>query len=247
MEINVLENDLDPDNDALEITKVENPENGTFTIENGKIKFVPNNDFVGTAKATYTIYDGTDEATAEVKVFIPSGIINHKPVAQDDSATTRANLPVEINVLENDNDEDGDTLTITKITDTQNGTFEIVDGKVKFTPDTNFVGTATAIYLVDDGFGGQATANITVEVSEPIPTNLPPTANPDTATTKVDQTIEIDVLVNDTDPDNDTLTIESVQNLEHGLFVVEGGKVTFSPVTGYVGTATAEYTITDGK
>lgn len=60
--------------------------------------------------------------------------------------------------------------------------------------------------------------------------------------------IVIDVLANDSDPDNDPLTIVSVVNLQGGTAVInDGASVTFTPADNFFGSAGFSYTISDGR
>ncbi|MGI2914373.1 cadherin-like domain-containing protein, partial [Vibrio alginolyticus] len=74
-------------------------------------------------------------------------------------------------VLPNDTDIDGDTLSIqsASVPETQ-GTVEIVDGKLVFTPAENFNGDAEITYTITDGsLTDQATVNVTVNAVNDTP------------------------------------------------------------------------------
>ncbi|SLN15942.1 RTX-I toxin determinant A from serotypes 1/9 [Roseovarius litorisediminis] len=93
------------------------------------------------------------------------GAVNDAPVAQDDSAVTAEDSNVQIAVLDNDSDVDGDTLSVTQAT-AQNGTVLInADGTLSYSPDADFNGTDTIGYTVSDGQGGSDTATVTVTVT----------------------------------------------------------------------------------
>ncbi|MCW8356555.1 retention module-containing protein [Marinomonas pontica] len=79
--------------------------------------------------------------------------VNDGPVAVDDTATgTEDGGMITIDVLANDTDVDGDTLTITAATvPAEQGKVAIVDGKLEFTPAENFNGEATISYTISDG------------------------------------------------------------------------------------------------
>ena len=116
---------------------------------------------------------------------------------------TSEGASVEINVLSNDVDVDGDVLSVTSVTQGSNGTVVIgVGGILTYTPDANFNGADTFTYSITDGNGGQdmATVNVTV-----LPENDRPVALDDDAATNEDTTVSIDVLANDTDIDGDAL------------------------------------------
>jgi hypothetical protein len=142
---------------------------------------------------------------------------------------TRVTIPV----LLNDSDVDGDTLTITSVSPT-NGTASISGTNVVFTPATNFVGTATIGYTINDGNGGTATALITVTVTA---VNDAPVAVNDFANTVEDVSVTIKPLLNDSDVDGDTLTITTVSPT-NGTASISGTNVVFTPATNFVGTAT---------
>ena len=96
----------------------------------------------------------------------------HLPVAQNDIATTVRGTPVDITVLANDSDVDGDALTVTGVTQSTHGEVMLnTDGTVRYTPASNFNGSDSFTYTVSDGHGGTATATVNVTVT---PVNDPP-------------------------------------------------------------------------
>jgi hypothetical protein len=95
----------------------------------------------------------------------PITIGNRAPDAVDDSATTRVRIPVTINVLANDSDPDGDSLTVTMFTDPLGGSaVNNGDGTVTYRSDCGFSGTDTFSYTISDGNGGTDTALVSVRV-----------------------------------------------------------------------------------
>jgi hypothetical protein len=90
------------------------------------------------------------------------------PIAIDDTATTSVNAPVQINVLANDTDPDGDTLTVTAVSDPAGGSaINNGDGTVTYTPDNGFTGTDTFTYTICAPEGcaiASDTATVTVNV-----------------------------------------------------------------------------------
>ena len=105
--------------------------------------------------------------------------LNRSPEAVDDFATTLQDTPVDINVLANDTDPDGDALTVEEVGVPANGTTSInPDGTVRYVPDEGFSGVDTFTYTVGDGHGGADVATVTVDVTR---LNQPPSvdAGPD--------------------------------------------------------------------
>jgi len=73
-----------------------------------------------------------------------------------------------------------------------------------------------------------------------------PVAVDDSVTMDEDTSVLVDVLANDSDPDGDPLTIDSVTEPEHGTVTIEGDKVRYTPDKDYYGTDSFSYTATDG-
>jgi hypothetical protein len=167
--LNVLGNDTDADGDTLTITAVIQPAPGSGTVTNNvdNVSYTPPLNFNGTATFGYTVSDGnggTDNAVVTVNV----AAINDNPLAFNDSATTNAGTPVTINVLANDADADGDSLTITSVfqpAPTGSGTVVNNGTNVTYTPPLTFSGLATFTYTISDGNGGEATATVAVTVN----------------------------------------------------------------------------------
>jgi VCBS repeat-containing protein len=146
---------------------------------------------------------------------------NDGPVANPSTATTPEETPVTLNVLGNDSDPDGDTLTVTGATvDPAKGSVTInPDGTLAFNPAPNFNGPVEITYTISDGKGGSATSTVTVNVT---PANDAPLAVNDSATTTEDSPVSrtpaTGVLTNDSDIDSPSLTVSGVRTGTSGAF-----------------------------
>ena len=169
--------------------------------------------------------------------------INMGPDAVNDTATTLEDQPVVIDVLGNDTDPNGDTLTVTSASSPDGTVVVNPDGTLSFTPDANFNGDTTITYTVTDPAGNTDTATVTVHVT---PVNDAPDAVNDTDTTDYMTPVTVDVLGNDTDVDGDTLTVTSASSPDGTVVVNPDGTITFTPEEGFEGDATITYTISDG-
>jgi hypothetical protein len=164
--INVLENDTDNDKTTLAIDSYTQGANGSvFLVTADKtLRYTPRPGFFGTDTFTYTIKNSAGETkTATVSVTIVS--VNDLPQAEHDSASVTKNSSVLIDVLANDEDPDSaDVLVITSVNTPTHGIAVIENGKIRYTPNADFVGTDIFYYMISDGNGGTSEARITVTV-----------------------------------------------------------------------------------
>lgn len=92
--------------------------------------------------------------------------VNHPPVATPDSITTDEDTPIKIDVLANDSDSDGDTLSISNYTQGAHGLVTLnSDNTFTYSPSTNYNGTDSFTYTIDDGHGGTATTSVSITVT----------------------------------------------------------------------------------
>ncbi|EJG0705958.1 tandem-95 repeat protein [Vibrio parahaemolyticus] len=223
--IDVLVNDSDVEGDALSIQSASVPsEQGSVDIVDGKLVFTPAENFNGEATITYIVTDG--DLTDEAKVTVTVTPVNDSPVAVDDTTSIQEDTAVTIDVLTNDTDVDGDKLSIESASvPKEQGTVEVVDGKLVFTPVENFNGDAEITYIVTDG---QLTdeAKVTVTVN---PVNDAPTIKVDAVESITEDAVSTDTVVatltvRDTDTPEDQLTV-SLENNSNGYFVLVGDEV----------------------
>ncbi|HGY57155.1 MAG TPA: tandem-95 repeat protein [Caldithrix abyssi] len=241
--INVLANDSDVDGDALTVSDVTQPANGTVTNNGTDVTYTPNSGYNGSDSFDYVASDGNGGLdTATVSVTISS--VNDRPVAVNDTATTDEDTPVTIDVLANDSDPDGDAISISDVTQPANGSVTNNTTDVTYTPNANFNGSDTFDYVVSDGNGGLDTATVTVTVNS---VNDRPVATNDTATTDEDTPVTINVLANDSDVDGDALTVSDVTQPANGTVTNNGSDVTYTPNSGYNGNDTFDYVASDGN
>ncbi|PQO34778.1 tandem-95 repeat protein [Bremerella cremea] len=243
--IALLSNDSEVDGDSLGIVSTTNPLHGNVVVHaDNTVTYSPSANYNGTDSFTYTISDGnggTDTATVSITVTQ----VNDEPVAVDDETSTAEDTPIVIDVLSNDNDVDGDSLTITSVSSPASGSVLInVDSTITYTPNLNFHGSDSFTYSIADGNGGTDMATVTVGVS---PANDEPVALGDVVVTNEDSLVVIDVLSNDSDIDSDLLSVSSVSSPSNGVAVLNGdGTVSYTPNPNFNGTDAFTYTIIDG-
>jgi len=173
--LGVLANDSDPNGEPLSTVAVTAPPlmPGTLVINpGGTITVTPAPGFLGPVTFTYTAGNPRqchDVATVTVDV------VNRAPTPLADTATTGVVTPVEIDVLANDSDPDGDVVAIASVSPGQYGTAFIdtkgtsdpTDDTIVYQPFPLFTGVDTFVYQVGDDRFETGTAVVTVTVIAP--------------------------------------------------------------------------------
>ena len=243
-DIAVLANDTNAAGGTLTVTAISDPARGTASLNpDGTIHYVPDADLHGPDPFTYTIVNA-DARTDTATVSITVSPVNDAPIAIDDLLVTVTDSPSTLDVLANDIDVDGDTLTTTGVGTPLSGTVVVeTNGSVTYTPAPGFAGTDAFDYTIADGAGGVATGSVGVSV---LTTNSPPIAADDALTTAEDGGATLDVRANDTDPDGGPLTVTAVTAGAHGVVTIESdGSVGYAPVANYAGPDAFDYTVAD--
>ena len=242
--IDVLANDTDADDDQLTTSAVTQGTNGSVTINaDNTLSYSPKVNFCGTDSFTYTISDGeggTDTATVNVMVKA----VNDAPTAKDDRVTTQEDKSVSITLV--GNDPDGDSLSYSIVKGPSHGSLKGTAPNLRYLPKANFNGSDSFIFKVSDETADSNAATVSITVTA---ANDPPTANDDNATTDEDTPIAaIDVLMNDTDVDDDRLTTSAVTQGKNGSVTINADNtLSYSPKANFIGTDSFTYTVSDGK
>ena len=198
---------------------------GTFALQaDGSFTFQADANYSGghPLGIGYTVQTG---ASSTLSVFV-----NRVPVAGNDTATTDADTSVTIAVRGNDSDADGDSLTVSGITQGTHGSVVVdaVTGNPVYTPNANFTGSDSFTYTIGDGRGGSATASVSVTVAAAPSGNQPPVSVSDAivvaegAVATVLASGATSVLANDTDPDGNPLVAVLVTGPANGALTLSG-------------------------
>jgi hypothetical protein len=254
---NLLPNDFDPngDNIILNVTPLSGPTNGTVAISpDGSFTYTPNTDYTGPDQFIYRICDdGVPSLCAEATAYITVYPANNPPVAVDDINNTLVNVPVSGNVITNDYDIDGNSLTVntTPVTSPVNGTVTLnANGTYTYTPNAGYTGEDTFTYqLCDDGNPVLCDeALVTITIVELTLDNDPPVANPDFYVTLMNVPVPGNITMNDADPDGDDIILNTTPLTlpANGTVTVNAnGNIIYTPNTGFTGTDVFTYRICD--
>ena len=252
VEIRVLANDTDPEQDPLTVSAVGNARHGATAIPSGStttVTYTPDADFAGFDSFDYTVSDGQTTATGTVTVgVVPtvSGLENpmYAEKGTGTVATYSANgTPAWSLLLGNDADD----FSI----DANSGELTFASPPDYETPaDSNGdnIYELTVQATITDG-DDQVTGTLAVAV-EVTDVDEAPVALDDTATTAEGESVDIAVLVNDTDPDQDTLTVSAVGRADNGTAAKTSGStttVTYTPDANFAGFDSFDYTVSDGQ
>ncbi len=165
----LISNDQDMDETdtiAIVVDSINEPANGDIQVfPNGAFTYAPPMGWSGTDSFTYRVTDGKDESN-DGTVTITVIDTNTPPVAADDSGSAGFETMTTIEVLSNDNDDNGDELTVSGVDTTgTNGTAVITeDNTITFTPASGFSGTTTFTYTNNDGSVDSEPATVTITV-----------------------------------------------------------------------------------
>ena len=168
--LGVLLNDTNTNSNTFTSILQANVVFGNLTLNSdGSFSYQPDPNFDSIDSFTYAANNGTHNSN-NATVTISVTPVNDTPISEDDLAETKQNIPVLIDVLGNDSDIEGDSLSILLQIDpsTTNGTAVIQDDKVLFTPNFDFLGDTSFSYMVSDGqnTSDSATVNVTVTPSD---------------------------------------------------------------------------------
>jgi VCBS repeat-containing protein len=252
----VLDNDSDIDSSSLSASIGDiSSANGTVNLNaDGSFTYTPNANFTGTATFTYIVSDdstGTDTGTVTITV----NNTPDAPIANNDLYGTTVNNPIVADassgVLANDVDPDpGSSMTVTLVGQPTHGDVTLnPNGGFTYTPDTDYIGPDSFTYTASDGSLTSTPATVNINVNE---NNTSPIANNDLYETAEGQTLNVDaangVLANDTDPDNNILTVTVNTDVANGtLNLNSNGSFSYTPDTGFTGTDSFTYILSDGN
>ncbi len=240
----LLANDFDRESDPLTVIVNQAPEHGEL-VDNGdgSYTYEPETGFVGTDTFQYAVADATGEgnvAVVSINVGIPA---NSVPVASPDLVSTRVDTPRVITpgeLVGNDTDADGETLTPYVVSDPAHGTLELnTGGTWTYTPDAGFTGIDSFYYTAFDGFADSTPTLVTVQVAGQPDGNTLPVAGYDSFGTDIDTPLTIDpntLLANDFDADGDPLTVSVTQQPTNGTLSTDAlGNLVYTPDDGFTG------------
>ena len=215
--IDVASTDRDPAGGVLLVTGVYNiaPNSGVTAevIDQRSIRVTLTAPLLsGPVTFNYRITNGLAEAEGVVNVVeIPRPSRLQPPIANDDSVTVRVGDAIDIPVLDNDVQPNGEPLTLNPLLPTTlggNSGLLFVSSNVLRYLAPQKTGDFTAIYEVSDSSGQTAQAQVKISVREAVlATNNPPVPRTVTARVIAGQKMRISIPLTGIDPDGDSVKL----------------------------------------
>ncbi|GAB3991970.1 hypothetical protein GCM10028807_23790 [Spirosoma daeguense] len=253
--ITVLANDtrngLPASTTNVTVTVVSQPPNGTAVLNaNGSITYTPAPAFFGVNSFSYQVCDISQPSQCSTNLVIVT-VLPSRPLPQNDFNQTLVNRAVSGNVLTNDQESAGLSLTVTATPTAgpANGTLILTPaGNYTYTPANSFTGTDSFTYQVCNAGAQCATAVVTIKVRDNAPNNNDaPIAQNDQAVTTPNTSVIIAVKANDSDPDGQPLgqPILVTSPVNGNVTVNANGTITYTPVNSFTGVDSFTYQICD--
>ncbi len=225
-------NVYDLDGDNVSITHIDgiNIEIDTVYVLTDSCLYIhPQLNINGSDTIMIVLCDDRDTLCDTVYVIINISPLNDPPIGVVDIVVYTVGGSILITPLANDSDPDlGDRIRLGFIYNLNPSAGSAIlnpDGSVTFIPDSGFAGIDTIAYILCDQFGLCDTTAILVIV--------PVNARDDYKSTELDQSIIITLTSNDAVSANSVITI--CGNPSHGVIVLDGFDVTYTPMTSYSG------------
>ena len=174
---------------------------------------------------------------------------NDPPIADDQSANTDEDAAAAI--ILTGNDSDGDTITFSVVTNPSNGALDLDlgfanNGNLVYTPESDFNGADSFTFKVNDGKSDSEPATVSITVNS---VNDAPVTDPQSVTTIED--IQVAITLTGSDVDGDTLTFNQPTNPNNGTLDLDlnyttNGKLTYTPNSGFNGSDSFTFAVSDG-
>ena len=246
----VLDNDSDLDGDVLTAAPVKQPEWGVVTVARGGRALQINGvsaSQAGSTTFTYAASDGQASAEAHVRVTIHPFDQNEGPTQlRVPTVKIGVGAQIQYEALSDWRDPDGDPIYLKNAEAPEGLKVSFTeDGSVTITEEGGAAGPKSIVLTVADDQGAETRGELIVDVQEP--GNLPPSANGDLFQAHPGETVTLDPLKNDTDPNGDQLTLAAVSGAPAGATIqpdLDRGTIDFRATE--PGSYSFAYTVSDG-
>ena len=232
-------NASDADGDTLIYTVLTNPSNGSLSGTAPNLTYTPDAGFSGPDSFTWRVSDGrggSDTATVNLEVAAAG---NSAPVATSDSVTTSEDTPASFLLLAAD--PDADALSYIIMSSPANGVLSGTAPNLTYTPNTDFNGSDSFTFRVNDGNVNSNIATVSITVT---PVNDAPVADGQSVSTPEDTPVAI--VLTGSDIDGDALTFLVAANPTNGVLSGTAPNLTYTPNANFNGSDSFTFRANDG-
>ncbi|TFH69921.1 Ig-like domain-containing protein [Cellulomonas sp. HD19AZ1] len=241
-----------PTDQVLRVTGATADHGAQVTVNpDGTLDVRPATGYRGTVTVTFTVSDG---AGGSVDGTLVVTVANAAPRVLPDTAATDTDTAVLVDVLGNDDDANGDVLTVVPASltvpvdaaGTPRGGVEVVDGQVRYTPPAGWAGVVTFSYDATDGLAA-GTASVTVTVR-----NAAPVTQAAHVTTPAGVPATVDLVARTTDAnlgatDQQLVVTGAAADADAQVVLTDDARgVVVTGAPGFKGDVTVTYTVSDG-
>ncbi|WP_152667347.1 Ig-like domain-containing protein [Cellulomonas sp. FA1] len=241
-----------PTDQVLRVTGATADHGAQVTVNpDGTLDVRPATGYRGTVTVTFTVSDG---AGGSVDGTLVVTVANAAPRVLPDTAATDTDTAVLVDVLGNDDDANGDVLTVVPASltvpvdaaGTPRGGVEVVDGQVRYTPPAGWAGVVTFSYDATDGLAA-GTASVTVTVR-----NAAPVTHAARVTTPAGVPATVDLVARTTDAnlgatDQQLVVTGAAADADAQVVLTDDARgVVVTGAPGFKGDVTVTYTVSDG-
>jgi hypothetical protein len=224
---------------ALTFVVVTPPVKGTLSGAAPNLTYTPNTNATGADSFTFKVNDGTvDSSAATVSITIASGP-NAAPVATAQDITLNEDATMLVTLA--GTDADSNPLTYTVVTPPAHGTLTGTAPNLYYRPATNYNGSDSFWFKVNDGVVDSASAVVSLTIT---PVNDAPVANAQTFATTQDTAKAI--MLTGSDVDGDALTFTITTSPAHGTLSGVAPNLIYTPAASYSGSDTIWFKANDG-
>ncbi len=225
----------DPNSDPLTYQITSSPSNGTLTGSGASRTYTPNAGFMGSDSFAFTVTDTTTGLVSNTATV--SIIVSASPVANGQSVTTNQGVAKAIALTSTD--PNGDPLTFLVTSGPSSGTLTGSSAGRIYTPNAGFSGSDSFKFTATDTTTGLVSNTATVSITvtpAPVANNQSATTNPGVAKA---------ITLTSTDPNGDPLTFQVTSGPSSGTLTGSGASRTYTPNTGFSGSDSFKFTVTD--
>ncbi len=230
----------DLEGDPLTYAIINQPANGTVSINGATVTYTPALNYIGSDNFTFVANDGgLNSGAASVSILIDP--LGSPPVATNKSVSTGEDTPVDVDLAPLVTDPDADVITHTIVDQPKHGILTTSGTVITYTPFAEYNGRDTLTFLGNDGTSDSNLGKIYITV---LAVNDPPVASDESISTGEDVAAGVTLTATDNDGNSFNYTILTAPL--NGTLTGSGSSLTYTPDKDFNGIDNFTYKVNDG-